>query len=229
MKNQTVLEVLTTIIYEEINRVLRESKVLLEAFGEPPTAPPDTSPPSDEGALPAPEDPSSSDGGGMSGGSTTGGSGGATGSSPEMGAADGAPDGLGGSDGSGVAGGMGDFSGGFGGGGGGGGGSEMDTGDDPDAMGGGEGSENPDETGEVNPFKDAETLEDRLQVILDTAETLANETADPQKVLKHVKGLIQLGFAEPEKAAKTISDLFDTQNPVLQQVSKRLALFTFGV
>jgi hypothetical protein len=131
-----------------------------------------------------------------------------------------------GSDGGGVAGGMGDFSSNFGGGGGSGG-----MGEEGGDMEGGEDTSSPPEndTLSANPFKDAATIEDRLQVILDSAEEIANTTGDPQTVLKHVKGLIQNGFSEPEKAARAISDLFNTENPVLQQVSKRLALFTFGV
>ncbi len=124
-------------------------------------------------------------------------------------------------------GGMQGLSGNFGGGGGGGGG--MDTGEggeDPAAEGGA--AEEPDPS-TYNPFKDAETLEDRLQVVLDTATKIAEETQDPQKVLRHVKGLIQNGFGNPQMASKAISDLFQTENPVLQQVSRRLALFTFGI
>lgn len=125
-----------------------------------------------------------------------------------------------GSGGGGVAG----LSGGFGGGGmgGGGGGESMSDGDSPQ----------PTETEPVstaNPFSDANSAEERLQVILTSAEDLANQTQDPQVIFKHIKGLIQNGFAEPEKAAKVIADLFDTENPVLQQVSRRLALFTYGI
>lgn len=122
-------------------------------------------------------------------------------------------------------GGMQGLSGNFGGGGGGGGMDTGEGGEDPAAEGA---AEEPDPS-TYNPFKDAETLEDRLQVVLDTATKIAEETQDPQKVLRHVKGLIQNGFSNPQMASKAISDLFQTENPVLQQVSRRLALFTFGI
>ena len=113
---------------------------------------------------------------------------------------------------------------GFGGGGGGGGDMGLDDSGSDDSGGG---PPTPEPT--YDPFKDAKTPEERLNVILDTAENIASTTQDPQKVLKAVKGLIQNGFAEPEKAASIIAQLFDTDNPVLQQVSRRLALFLDGV
>jgi hypothetical protein len=127
-------------------------------------------------------------------------------------------------------GGGGGLGGGFGGGGGGGG---LDFGGDEGGdLGGEEGGEEADEAPPeptYNPFEDADTIEDRLQVILDTAESIAAETQDPQVVLKNIKGLIQNGFSRPEEAANVIADLFDTNNPVLQQVSRRLKLFITGL
>lgn len=118
--------------------------------------------------------------------------------------------------------------GGFGGGGGGGGG--LGLGGDGDLSGDDnkEGTPPPKPI-DYNPFKDAHTLEDRLRVVLDTAESLSSSTQNPQVVLKTIKGMIQNGFDKPEKAAKAISDLFDTNNPVLQQVSRRLAFYTWGI
>jgi len=144
----------------------------------------------------------------------------------DLGSPDDAPEGddAGGGD----SGGMGDSGGlgsGFGGGGGGGGDMGLDDSDSGDS--GGVDSSSPEPT--YDPFKDATTPEERLQVILDTAQGIAETTQDPQKVLKAVKGLIQNGFAEPQKAAAVISQLFDTDNPVLQQVSRRLALFIDGI
>lgn len=114
---------------------------------------------------------------------------------------------------------------GFGGGGGGGGDSGLGS-DDSDA-GGDSGPAQPEAS--YNPFKDAHSVEDKLSVIMDTAQGIADTTQDPQKVLKAVKGLIQNGFANPQQAAVAISQLFDTDNPVLQQVSRRLALFMDGI
>lgn len=135
---------------------------------------------------------------------------------------DGMTDDLGGGGGDLGGGGMGGF-----GGGGGGGGDLGGMGDEGGDLGG-EGEAAP-EPSSHDPFASADSLEDKLQVILDTAEELAAQTQDPQKVLKAVKGMIQNGFENPDKAARAISDLFDTDNPVLQQVSRRLALFTWGV
>lgn len=154
-----------------------------------------------------------------SSGSNLGGSGAGDISSPDM------TDDMGMSGGgSSGANGMSSFSGNFGGGGGGGGG--LDTGGEQGEPGT---EENEPSEPSYNPFESAKSLEDRLQVVLNSATELADKTQDPQKVLKHVKGLIQNGFEEPEKAAKVISDLFGTKNPVLQQVSRRLALFTYGI
>lgn len=127
-------------------------------------------------------------------------------------------------------GGGGGLAGSFGGGGGGGGlGGGMD-----DPMGGSD--EDPQDSEDTkpspipyHPFKDAKTTEDKLRVILDVSERLATETQDPQKIFKAVKGLIQNGFSKPQAASKIISDLFNTNDPVLQQVSKRLSLFALGL
>jgi hypothetical protein len=97
-----------------------------------------------------------------------------------------------------------------------------------DENGGTDGSEEtPPET--FDPFKDSNSLEDRLQVILSTAESIAEQTQDPQKVLKAVKGLIQNGFKNPDQAARAISDLFDTDNPVVSQskTTKSFSSFNF--
>jgi len=218
-----MLETLISLVNEQIDLILQERLGLLtEALGDPPTATPDPVEPSGGGEAPLSPPEAGGLDAGASGGTGAGGGGG--GGAPPMDAGmDDAP--MGGGEG-GAPGGMGDFSSNFGGGGGGGGGGDMEN---PD--GGEEGGEMPPDepSAPSNPFKDAESVQDRLQVILDTAEKIANETADPQKVLRHVKALIQMGFSEPEKAAKAISDLFNTENPILQQVSKRLALFTFGV
>ena len=217
MKNQSLLESLIYLVNEQIDIAVKEH-FINEALGDPSSAPP---PPADAAA--APLSPPEAGGMGDAGGGPSTGSSGGGGAPMDAGMEDDAgmsPEG-------GAPSGMGDFSNNFGGGGGGGGGAggEMEGGE------GGEGDAPPEEEPSIsaNPFADAESTEDRLQVILDKAEEIANESADPQKVLKHVKALIQLGFAEPEKAARTISDLFNTENPILQQVSKRLALFTFGV
>jgi hypothetical protein len=117
--------------------------------------------------------------------------------------------------------------GGFGGGGGGGGlGGSDDMSDDSDDSGTEEKAPSPIP---YHPFKDANTTQDRLQVILDVAEGLAGQTQDPQKIFKAVKGLIQNGFSRPQEASKIISDLFNTEDPVLQQVSKRLSLYALGL
>lgn len=130
--------------------------------------------------------------------------------------------GMGGMD---ASGGMGDFSGGFGGGGGGGSGGDG-FGDDSDSSSDSSGQEN---FSSSNPFNGVESAEDKIKIIMSTAEDIAKQTQNPQIVLKHVKGLIQNGFSNPDKAAVLISDLFNTENPVLQQVSRRLALFTNGI
>lgn len=145
----------------------------------------------------------------------------------------GGPDALGGDDasmggmgGMDASGGMGDFSGGFGGGGGGGAGEGFGGDGGGDSSSGEPGQEN---FSSSNPFSGVESAEDKLKIIMSTAEDIAKQTQNPQIVLKHVKGLIQNGFSEPDKAAVLISDLFNTENPVLQQVSRRLALFTNGI
>lgn len=200
--------------------------------GPPPSgddAPVDASPEFGEPmAMPAPGGQTSDMGDALGGGGAAptgapGGSAGGSGGAPMDGEADlGGEEGdLGGDVGGGDAG----MGGGFGGGGGGGGG--MDFGDD--AEGGEDGEAGPAAPEpSYDPFKDATTVSDRLQVIIDTAEEIASQTQDPQKVLKTVKGLIQNGFSRPDEAAKSIADLFDTNNPVLQQVSRRLALFMTG-
>lgn len=133
----------------------------------------------------------------------------------------------------GADGGISDFSGGFGGGSGGGGGLGGDAdsfssgnNDDDDGEGDNSGQEN---FSSANPFAGITKTEDKLNIILSTAEDIAKQTQNPQVVLKHVKGLIQSGFSEPDKASILIANLFDTENPVLQQVSRRLALFTTGL
>jgi len=215
---------------------INEEGILPDKPGGPPpdseTAPVDASP--EMGDPMAAGDPggSTSDPGaalGADGAAPTGAPGGDAGMDPAAGGDPGADptDPAGGDMGDMGGGGGGGLGGGFGGGGGGGG---MDMGGD-DAGGGAEGMEDepPEPEPSYNPFKDAATAEDRLQVILDTAESIADKTQDPQVVLKAIKGLIQNGFARPEEAAKVIADLFDTNNPVLQQVSRRLNLFMVGI
>lgn len=126
-----------------------------------------------------------------------------------------------------LGGGGGSIGGSFGGGGGGGGlGGSDDMSDDSDDSSAEEKAPSPIP---YHPFKDANTTQDRLQVILDVAEGLAGQTQDPQKIFKAVKGLIQNGFSRPQEASKIISDLFNTEDPVLQQVSKRLSLYALGL
>lgn len=205
------------------------------AGGPPPdseTAPVDASPemgdPMSAGA-PAGQTSDLGDAMGAGGAGPTGapGTGGPEGGGDPLGGEGEGMDDLGG-DAGGDMGGGGGMGGGFGGGGGGGG---MDLGGEGEDAGGAEGMEDepPEPEPTYNPFKDADTTEDRLQVILDTAESIAAKTQDPQVVLKALKGLIQNGFSQPEEAAKVIADLFDTNNPVLQQVSRRLNLFMTGL
>lgn len=257
MKKQEILESLLALINEEIDRAVNEDEALKMSderraifkdtvFSNPPaynsagklqeadsSVPPEPEV-QDVGNAPKPAMPDmgtapAMDGGGVDPAAVTGGSapeiGGAPGGGPmpDDGMEDGEDPAM--DDAGGDLGGGGGGMGGFGGGGGGGG---MDFGGEGGEEGA-EGGEPPPEPQSFDPFKDSENLEDKLQVILDTAEEIANQTQDPQKVLKALKGMIQNGFENPEKAARAISDLFDTDNPVLQQVSRRLALFTWGV
>lgn len=224
-------EAISFIIDEEIDLLVNKSDnldeegILPDKPGGPPpdgnTAPVDASPDMGEPAAnPAPAGQTSDMGDALGGGGAapTGAPGAPENDLDGDGMDDsGAPD-MGGGD----AGGLG---GGFGGGGGGGG---MDFGGEEGGEAGDTGGPAPPEP-TFNPFEGATTPEEKLQVILDTAESIAETTQDPQKVLKSVKGLIQNGFANPEAAAKVIADLFDTNNPVLQQVSRRLSLFMTGV
>lgn len=255
MEKSEILEAILCLINEEIDQALNEDEALRMSderrkkfkdtvFSNPPAynsagslkeapepPPPAPEAPTEPNDAPAPAMGEPSDGmagaempdasGGMDPAAAGGDMGG--GGSGEM-PADGEDPAM--DDAGGDMGGGGDMMGGFGGGGGGG----MDLGGGEDGEGGGEGetADNPPPSS-FNPFEDAESLEDKLQVILDTAEEIAEKTQDPQKVLKAVKGLIQNGFENPDQAARAISDLFDTNNPVLQQVSRRLALFTYGV
>lgn len=127
--------------------------------------------------------------------------------------------------GGGDSGGMSDFSGGFGGGGGGGGG---DLGDSSGADGDGSASDGQENFSTVNPFDGVTSADDKLKIIMSTAEDIAKQTQDPQIVLKHIKGLIQSGFSDPSQANMIIADLFNSEHPVLKQVSRRLALFVSG-
>lgn len=115
--------------------------------------------------------------------------------------------------------------GGFGGGGGGGGGMDDMGGDEAEDSDMGDKPE----PSSINPFEGAETTGDRLNVILTKAEELAQTTQDPHIILKDVKGLIQNGFSKPQEAAGLIADLFDTETPVLQQVSRLLAQYALGI
>lgn len=255
MKTNEILEALLILVNEEIDRSLNEDKALkmsderrakfkktvfsnppannsVGSLKEAPVPPPDAEEPDPMAADPATDlggdpaagmDPGAAADPMAAGGAPEGMEGGDLGGTgdPAMGEEDPMDDGGGDLGGGGDAG-----MGGFGGGGGGG----MDLGGEgEEGMGGEEGGEPPPEPTSFDPFKDSKTLEDRLQVILDTAEAIAEQTQDPQKVLKAVKGMIQNGFENPGVAAKAISDLFGTDNPVLQQVSRRLALFTWGV
>ncbi len=259
MEKAEILENLLIIIQEELENIMAEDEALKMSderrrkfkavvFSNPTlnegpvngsSAP--NSEAQNAGAGPSPNTPtgqSGTDGSGnmgvdnlgdspMPNGTDLGGTPSMDGSTPTGGAPENMPDDLGGEEGMDLGGGGGgDLGGGFGGGGGGGGLSDLGG----DENGGTDGSEEnapPPET--FDPFKDSNSLEDRLQVILSTAESIAEQTQDPQKVLKAVKGLIQNGFKNPDQAARAISDLFDTDNPVLQQVSRRLALYTWGI
>lgn len=240
MNRNEILESLLWLIKEEIDQALalsdkRRKEFKATVFSNPPakntlkeapeppgpgdTEPVDASPDLGEPQdLPAPAGGSSELGDIAGQAGTPTGAPGSTPMDPAMDGEDPMDDPMGGGGGGGDLG-MGGF-----GGGGGGGGLESLSGE-------GEGEEGapPPPPASYDPFKDADTLEDRLRVIMDTAESLSAETQDPQVVLKSIKGLIQNGFSNPEQASKVIADLFSTSNPVLQQVSRRLALFTYGI
>lgn len=254
MDKSEILEYLVRLINEEVEHALHEDEALKMSderrakfkktvFSNPPAynsagtlkeadalspVPPEE-PDAPSPATPAGESVPAADGGGMEampsgtepptdlGGDPAAGGG----AMPPDGAEDPAMDDMGAD----LGGGGGMGMGGFGGGGGGG----LDLGGEGEEGGEEAGGEPPPPPSSFDPFKDSKTLEDRLQVILDTATQIADQTQDPQKVLKAVKGMIQNGFQNPATAARAISDLFGTDNPVLQQVSRRLALFTWGV
>jgi hypothetical protein len=116
--------------------------------------------------------------------------------------------------------------GGFGGGGGSGGG--FDFGGDE-----GDGDEETD-TEEEEPSKPPPSAEDYgppadpVQSTVEIAVNMLEETGDDQEVLNAVKASIQQNFADFNEAAPVIQQLWDTDNPILKVVARKLLLFIHG-
>jgi hypothetical protein len=127
-------------------------------------------------------------------------------------------------------GGMEDFGGGSGGFGGGGGGGGFGSGglsfdDDSEDSDSETGSE--DENSEQQD-QFADLSADPVLAVVEAAKEMRKRTGDSQQILNNVKAGIQEKFANFDDAGAVIEMLWDTQEPVLQVVARKLILFIKG-
>jgi hypothetical protein len=120
-----------------------------------------------------------------------------------------------------LGGGGGGFGGGFGGGGGG-------FGDDGDLGADGDGEVEEEDTASTFGPEDLEAPEDPVAEIVSQAISQLGDTREPQKILRQIKASIQRHFSDAEEAAPVIKSLWDTEDPTLRDVARRLLLFIKG-
>jgi hypothetical protein len=92
-------------------------------------------------------------------------------------------------------------------------------------------AESEDEPGqEPTSLEPGETLipDDPVQTVLDQAFELSQQTGDDQLILNTVKSSIQDYFSDFEEAAPVVQSLWQTEDPILRVVARKLLLFIKG-
>lgn len=84
------------------------------------------------------------------------------------------------------------------------------------------------ESEENNTSSVEEISTDPVQAVVDIAADLRTKTGDAQQILNTVKAAIQEKFVNFDDAVEVIQTLWDTEEPVLQIVARKLILFIKG-